>query len=149
MRNVAIARAVDNLTSLNASEAVFVRDDHRCDAAFLHLHVAGHAVIEHRQMVAVLQDEFIAQQFELFDIWNPHTAPVFGDEVGPQVVEVLRAIFCHAELLQQLQRNAFHDEAPRWFVDQAIEIRQPHRGDDAAGKTRAFDEQSLRAIASR
>ena len=60
---------------------------------------------------------------------------------------MLRAVLCHAELLQQFQRDAFHNEASRWLVNEPIEIRQSDRGDDAIGEARAFDEQSLHAIA--
>lgn len=149
MRDVTIARGVDDLPCLDSREAVFVRDRHRRNAIVLQIHVTRHAVVENRQIVAVLQDQLIAQQLELLDVRNPHAAPIFGDEVRPQVVDMFRARLRDTQLLQQLKRDAFDDKPPARLVDEPIKIRQPDRGDDAAGKARAFNEQRLRAIACR
>ena len=60
-----------------------------------------------------------------------------------------RICLAYARLRQQLQPDAAHHDAVVLDIRNAIEIGQPDRRDDAAGKARTLDEHGPRAIARR
>jgi len=147
VRDVGVARAIDVLARLDAGKAVLVRDHNRGDAPPLHLHTGGHAVEEHAETVAVLLDERIGQQLEFVRVRNPDRTPILGNQVGPAIIDVLCPWLGRAHGHEQLLRNPFHHKAAARLVDHPVEVRQPNRGDDAAGKASPFDQQGLGAVA--
>ena len=99
-------------------------------------------------MLGVAADEAVHEELELVGVRDVDRAPVLGDQVGRQVVDELGVGLGEAEFAEELEGDAADDEASGRLVDQAVEVRQADRGDDAAGETGTLDQQRLRAGAS-
>ncbi len=87
--DITITGAIDYLPRRDSGQSILVGDHDRSDASLIDFDITRSTVIQHLQCVAMLQNQIIRQDFELFDVWYPHTAPVLGDQIGSQVIDML------------------------------------------------------------